>query len=420
MMIAGVVFFAVIMGMIRCQVPEQIHLAFGSSPDTMSVQWGTMDTFCETLSSVQYGLTEDSLSMSVEGNCFPFDITDQLQQSNHVAKMKSLEASTKYYYRVGDKTSDVWSSVYYFTTAPDESTLEASLPQKFLVYGDLGSGASQPDHSSTIMPWASEEVQAGHFDMILHVGDFAYDFNTDNGNVGRQFMNEVQNMSAYLPYMVDHGNHENHYKFAHYTEFYRNQPLNDVDPSVTTDNGVAPNNWYFSWNVGLVHFVTLSSEIYYHSSEYPGMVRAQWEWFKADLEKAAGNRTAAPWIIVHAHRGLYCSCDGDCGTTATRMRAGMPAPGGAGGLEFGLEELLYKYGVDLWINGHEHNYERMYDVAPDEKYTIASGKTTQNTHNPPATVYIVTGDAGNKENHEEFKIPQPDRTAFRTSAYGYR
>ena len=50
---------------------------------------------------------------------------------------------------------------------------------------------------------------------------------------------------------------------------------------------------------------------------------------------------------------------------------------------------------------------------------MLSGKTTQNTYNPPATVYIVTGDAGNREDHEEFKFPQPDRTAFRTSSYGY-
>jgi hypothetical protein len=34
------------------------------------------------------------------------------------------------------------------------------------------------------MPWASAEVQAGHFDMIYHVGDFAYDFDSNNGTTG--------------------------------------------------------------------------------------------------------------------------------------------------------------------------------------------------------------------------------------------
>ena len=66
---------------------------------------------------------------------------------------------------------------------------------------------------------------------------------------------------------------------------------------------------------------------------------------------------------------------------------------------YGLEQLLYQYGVDLWLNGHEHNYERMYDIEPKEIYTYLSGETTQSTVNPPGTVYIVTGDGGNYKNH---------------------
>lgn len=76
-----------------------------------------------------------------------------------------------------------------------------------------------------------------------------------------------------------------------------------------------------------------------------------------------------------------------------------------------MEEIFYKYGVDMYICGHEHNYERMYDVYKNE--------TTQSTINPPATTYVVTGDAGGPEDHESFELPQPDRTAFRTDAFGY-
>jgi acid phosphatase type 7 len=379
----------------------------------MAVQWATYDTFCVTDSLVEYGTEELNLNMKAQGSCFPFDLgPEQSKQSNHVAYMGGLEASTKYFYRVGDGID--WSKTYHFTSAPNRITLRKHLPQKFLVYGDLGSSLSLPTNSSTIMPWASAEVMGNHFDMILHVGDFGYDLDSNNGTTGRVFMNEIQNMSAYVPYMVDQGNHEGAYDYAHYTEFFRNQPSNQIFQSVTSDAGKAPNNWFFSWNVGLIHFVTLSSEIYYHHVE---MVPAQWEWFQADLELANKNRTQAPWIIVNAHRGLYCSCDGDCNTVATRMRAGIPIPNL--GMKYGLEELLYKYGVDMWINGHEHNYERMYDIAPKETYTYLSGYTTQTTTDPPATIYIVTGDAGNRENHEGFKYPQPERTAFRTSAYGY-
>lgn len=62
------------------------------------------------------------------------------------------------------------------------------------------------------------------------------------------------------------------------------------------------------------------SEIYY---DYPDMAADQWEWLKADLEAANKNRTEAPWIIVNAHRPLYCSCDDDCDESASTMRVGI-------------------------------------------------------------------------------------------------
>ena len=95
---------------------------------------------------------------------------------------------------------------------------------------------------------------------------------------------------------------------------------------------------------------------------------------------AQANRSAAPWIVVNGHRPLYCSCYGDCDSGATLVRDGVA------GL-YGLEELFVQYGVDLYICGHEHDYERMYDVAPhaDSKAPWLSGKTTKATTDMPAT-----------------------------------
>ena len=44
--------------------------------------------------------------------------------------------------------------------------------------------------------------------MIIHVGDFAYDMATDNGRVGNEFMQQIQPIAAYVPYMTCVGNHE--------------------------------------------------------------------------------------------------------------------------------------------------------------------------------------------------------------------
>ena len=38
--------------------------------------------------------------------------------------------------------------------------------------------------------------------------------NHRDGGIGSLYMNEIQNMTAYSPYMVDMGNHEASYNFA--------------------------------------------------------------------------------------------------------------------------------------------------------------------------------------------------------------
>ena len=78
--------------------------------------------------------------------------------------------------------------------------------------------------------------------MLLHMGDFAYDFDSDGGSVGRDFMNDISNYSSKVPYMVSHGNHENgDTALAHYTERFRLLPSNTG--TAQTKQGVAPNSW---------------------------------------------------------------------------------------------------------------------------------------------------------------------------------
>jgi acid phosphatase type 7 len=103
--------------------------------------------------------------------------------------------------------------------------------------------------------------------------------------------------------------------------------------------GFTPFNAHFySYNVGLVHFVAMSTETYF---SYPDAVKAQYQWMDADL--AAVDRATTPWVIVFGHRSIYCSCDSDCDSDATVVREGAN----------GMEELFRKHSVDIWINGHE-------------------------------------------------------------------
>ena len=73
---------------------------------------------------------------------------------------------------------------------------------------------------------------------------------------------------------------------------------------------------------------------------------------RADLARVNKNRDKTPWVLVHGHQSIYCSCDGDCDGAATAVRDG---PFGNG--TYGIEQLLFEGGADFFINGHEHDYE---------------------------------------------------------------
>ena len=109
-------------------------------------------------------------------------------------------------------------------------------------------------------------------------------------------MRDIATMASHAPYMVCMGNHESAYNFSHYTQRFRGQPLpkSSAPQTVWTESGKLPNNWYYSFNYGLVHFISISSEIYF---DFPWMARDQYEWLIQDLEIANQNRSNAPWII---------------------------------------------------------------------------------------------------------------------------
>lgn len=56
--------------------------------------------------------------------------------------------------------------------------------------------------------------------------------------------------------------------------------------TVQTENkpGLAPNNWYFSWDAGLVHYVAMSTELYFGvSGGTDGTLEKMFDWIEEDL-----------------------------------------------------------------------------------------------------------------------------------------
>ena len=67
----------------------------------------------------------------------------------------------------------------------------------------------------------------------------------------------------------------------------------------------APNNWGYSYDAGLVHYVAVSTEIYFHPERLAHGAERQHAWLRADLEAANANREAVPWVIVFGHRYVH-------------------------------------------------------------------------------------------------------------------
>lgn len=52
------------------------------------------------------------------------------------------------------------------------------------------------NYNARALPKLQEESQNGLFDLILHVGDMAYDMADDNARVGDNFMRQIETIAA--------------------------------------------------------------------------------------------------------------------------------------------------------------------------------------------------------------------------------
>lgn len=339
---------------ISSDAPEQIHISYTGDASEMMVSYVTRDSQDNSEDNrdpspavARYGTDPKSLDKRAQGKSFVFDTGDDELVINNV-KLTDLEANTRYYYQVGStNVSDVFSF----------STNEEKLI--FAVYGDMGY------KNAVSLDRLIEEVKNGNYNAVLHVGDLAYDFYEEEGDTGDNFMNSIQPIATNVPYMVCPGNHEHKYNFSNYLNRFSN-----IEVGAGYSSGSDTNLWY-SFDLGLIHFVAFDTEVYNYYSD-PGQIQRQLNWLEADLEKANQNRDKRPWIVSLAHKSYFMSK-----TDFSR---------------FG--PLLHKYGVDLHLCGHSHNYQRHFPAYDGD---VQKFSDTHVYDNPKYLTTIVAGSAGSKE-----------------------
>jgi len=388
---------------LNCTV-SQVHIAQGIDSTSMTISWLTPDN---CFSHVAYGFNK-ILDNNVHGSCssydFYYDRTDfpKYYKSGfiHHVLLTDLKPNSEYYYQCGDFIKETTSKILYFKTLPKKGD---NMKLTFGILGDIG----QTIHSlSTINHILKENIS-----MILHAGDLSYaDCNQTLWDLYGEMIDPI---ASRTPWMVGPGNHEiefngtdyNHlftafeqrYRMPYYKEAIYGDVIikSDVNqkigmpfctPSIFQTEYNFGNSFY-SFDSGLAHIIFLNP----YTNSTP--TSQQFIWLQNNLESV--NRTATPWVIVIMHCPWYSSNVNHYADEQTvQMRKYM-------------ENVFYKYNVNIVFNGHVHDYERSYPVF-------------RNKTDEYGIVYVTIGNAGNPEGLDNVYYEKPEWSAFRNGTeYGY-
>jgi hypothetical protein len=455
--------------------PEQVHLAIGHHPSEMTVQWAMQASPPPPSSSsaeaikVEYWMEMETMPTAVVSSVpaivepFPvpvsWEVTGQFIRANISRTMSvcrgtmtNLSPRTTYGYRVGSTVTG-WSTNFTFRS---QSTVNM-LPIRVAMLGDFG------DTNGRSFPQLQKEAEDGTVEAIIHVGDIAYDLDTRkdeserrrtlatvhaqvtatgpeqgkntsldevdglDGATGDRFLRDLEPIASVVPYLVSPGNHEFNFNTTAFTHRFNGMPSNapPIPMEAGTNVGGKKNNWWYSYNIGNVHFISLNSNVVTDPTvvtntsrykwQYPVSIQEkQYKWLKKDLQRAVTNRSQAPWIIVHAHFPMYCSqTSSDCTTQAALMRNGLPNHSNVA-----WEPLFDEFSVDIYVSAHVHSYERFFPVYNGTSNVDKWKANPSVIRNAEATVHIVQGAAGNVEGQDGFSAIKP-YSAVRSSRYGY-
>jgi hypothetical protein len=122
-----------------------------------------------------------------------------------------------------------------------------------------------------------------------------------------------------------------------------------------------PDKGYYSYNVGAWHAIVLNSEIIVNVGFTDVERKAQLDWLDQDLKSNKQLCTVAYWHHPRFSSGWHGSDE-------------RIAP---------FWQILYAGGVDLVLNGHDHDYERFLPQTPDGAVDSTKGITE-----------IITGTGG--------------------------
>jgi hypothetical protein len=349
--------------------PEQIHLTWGDDPSrSVVVSWASPAQAVKPRVLYSQNPSAHAKVVKAEERTYTDGLNGETVFTYH-ARLDNLPPGATINYSVtADNDSNAASPFSAsFRTAP-----RGRAAFRWTSYGDLATPVTSWVLSDPQSQYAVEAVE--RFQPLFHLlnGDLCYaNLNpTVQPAVWADFGNNNQTSAANRPWMPCPGNHE--------IEFYNGAQgfTSYLTRYTLPDNGSSfPGRWY-SFRIGSVVFISLSADdvIYQDGAAFVGGPSAlvpaastgnaaiqpgtsfyvhgysggaQTRWLEKTLRDASEDENV-DWIVVQMHQDALSSS----------------APGN--GSDRGLREewlpLFDKYGVDLVLCGHDHDYERSWPV----------------------------------------------------------
>eukprot|EP00604_Paraphysomonas_vestita_P002514 CAMPEP_0174818342 /NCGR_PEP_ID=MMETSP1107-20130205/1004_1 /TAXON_ID=36770 /ORGANISM="Paraphysomonas vestita, Strain GFlagA" /LENGTH=472 /DNA_ID=CAMNT_0016030055 /DNA_START=859 /DNA_END=2277 /DNA_ORIENTATION=+ len=321
----------------------------------------------------------------------------------HTASFSGMIQHTnqKIYYIFGDEATNDYSDEHIFHAPPVAGTQPPNRGTRAILYDDMGRGSTDDTYTWNeygrpaieVMYSVGHQVALGNVDAIYHGGDISYA--TGYLSVWDFFLDELSPSASGALYLTTVGNHES--DCPNSASYYAGSSSGGKYGDSGGECGVATtrllpmpkpattNKPWWSYDVGLIHFVGMSTEHDYTIGS------EQYNWIENDLKSV--DRTKTPWIIFGGHRPMYINSNygGAITSDLTVMN----------NLIYHIEPLLWKYRVNLAFWGHNHVvqrhaavYNRTVIQRSKQVYKKYGDIPTAMHYNPQATVHMVIGTAG--------------------------
>src|ERR687889_189262 len=259
----------------------------------------------------------------------------------------------------------------------------------FVAVGDWG---CTDDTTNTI-----KNIQNKDPELVLALGDLSYE------NTGNCWLNETSSINNKLKIAIGNHDYDDDHKKVDAT-LLQTQYKKHFDLS----------NTYYSFDYYNVHFIAMDSMLPYTINS------PQYSFVRNDLISTSQNPDMK-WIIIYFHHPMYTSPSEHSSDLLLRET---------------YHPLFDQYGVDLVLQGHNHNYQRSYPITYNNDKNINNNNnkisninnndisfkptiipTNTNTYNnPTGEIYITAGTGG--ESLYGFKN-KADFIATQYKGYGF-